>query len=112
MKTPELEGSPGALVQTVDRIKSAIEVFPPLGIGVGAGFALGCGLGWPIRRAVGPPRAFCGPGVGVGVGLGYGQGFGRRFGKDRRSPQLRGIISNIEGAFDSMFARLMNLIKR
>lgn len=99
VKRDELTGIPRAVVDAVASLRALIDIFPPPGIGLfAAGIGLGCGLGWPIRQAYGPPRAFCGPGIGVGVvAAGYGQGIvGIRFGQDRRAKKTREKIASVE----------------
>lgn len=100
VKRDELTGLPRALTEAVASARAILDIFPAPGVGVfAAGIGLGCGLGWPLRQAYGPPRAFCGPGVGVGVvAAGYGQGIvGIRFGRDRRAPRTREHIASVEG---------------
>lgn len=111
MKAPQnLDGLPGVIVDKVKKASEVTQIFPPMGVGLGAGLGLGCGVGWPVKQAIGPPRAFCGPGIGVGVGFGYGQGFGRRFGKDRRSPEMALKISRFESALDQFVIRTLALV--
>lgn len=95
----DLEGAPRALVEGVAKFRKVADIFPPLGAGVlGGGMGVGCGLGWPIKAAYGPPRAFCGVGIGVAVfGAGYGQGMaGKRFGRDRRADEAKANIVKME----------------
>lgn len=80
-------------------------------MGIGAGIALGCGLGWPIRATRGPPRAFCGPGIGVGFGFGYGQGIGKRFGRDTRSEEARQRIKAVETFIDTALRKAADALR-
>lgn len=95
----ELQGLPGALLRGATTLRAVLDVFPPPGIGVfGAGLGLGCGVGWPMRAMYGPPRAFCGAGVGVAVVCaGYGQGIaGVRWGHDKRADEAKENIRRVE----------------
>lgn len=95
----ELEGLPGALLRGATTLRAILDVFPPPGIGVfGAGLGFGCGFGWPMRAMYGPPRAFCGGGVGVAVVCaGYGQGIaGVRWGHDKRAKEAKANIRRVE----------------
>lgn len=105
---PELEGAAGAWLRFVRRAKSYVEIFPPVGIGLGCGLGFfGCGLGWNIRRLSGPPHAFCGCGVACGVGVGYGSGIiGKRFGRDNRSPETLTRIKTLENTLENVFKEI------
>jgi hypothetical protein len=99
-KADELDGFPAAVLGAVQKVRSVIDILPPVGGGaLVAGVGIGCGIGWPAQAAYGPPRAFCGPGIGVAVvGVGYGQGVvGRRFGKDKRSAEAKQNLAALEG---------------
>lgn len=108
----KLSGGAATFVRFIRRAKSVVEVFPPIGIGLGAGMGIGCGMGWPIRTAWGPPRALCGAGVGIGIGFGYGQGFGLRFGRDARSSATRERIAHLERSIDSAFLAVIVFLRR
>ncbi len=109
----QLEGAAGAWLNFVRRVVSFVDIFPPISVGAGAGIGIGCGLGWNIRSLYGPPRAFCGAGIGVMGGIGYLQGFVRRFGKDNRNEESMERIRNIEKALEefgtSLNTRFKNL---
>lgn len=115
MRRDELRGIPRALYSATNRARSVLEVFPPIGAGAAAaGIGIGCGFGWPLRAAYGPPRAFCGPGIGVAVvGAGYGQGFfGRRFGNDTRSSEAIRNLKAIEKRIEQSTTNVVRLIRR
>jgi len=96
----------------VRRCKSLVDIFPPLSVGFGAGVAIGCGVGWPIKQMVGPPKAFCGPGIGLGVGVGYGQGpLGKRFSEDTRNEESLQRIETFEKSVDALVDNLINKAK-
>jgi hypothetical protein len=95
----ELSGAPRALVDFAATARAVTDIFPPLGVGIfGGGIGIGCGVGWPLRAAHGPPRAFCGPGIGVAVvAAGYGQGMaGVRWGHDLRAAEAKANIARVE----------------
>jgi hypothetical protein len=106
---------PKAVYSTVARARELLDVLPPVGGGLlVAGVGMGCGFGWPMRSAYGPPRAFCGPGIGVAViGAGYGQGvFGRRFGRDKRSDKTMQNVARLEKQIDRIWTNFIRNIRR
>lgn len=115
MRREDLRGFPRTLYNATSRARSVLEIFPPVGVGAGvAGIGIGCGFGWPFRAAYGPPRAFCGPGIGIAVvGAGYGQGFlGRRFGKDKRSSDAMRSLRSIERKIEKSVSGFVRLLRR
>lgn len=111
----DLEGAPRAVVEAVAKFRKVADIFPPLGAGVlGGGMGVGCGLGWPIKAAYGPPRAFCGVGIGVAVfGAGYGQGMaGKRFGRDRRADEAKANIAKMESVIVAACDRVAEVGRR
>lgn len=109
---PMFSGIPGRIARFVYRLRRATDVFPPAGMGVGVGIGFGCGLGWPLRRAYGPPRATCGAMVGAGVGAGYAQGFGIRFGRDARPAPLRERMRALERWLDASVSHILSRFRR
>jgi hypothetical protein len=115
MKREDLSGVPKAVYGAVSRARDIFEVFPPVGVGICVGgIGMGCGFGWPMRAAQGPPKAFCGPGIGVAlVGAGYGQGaLGRRFGRDKRSDKARQNVARLETYLDNMWTNFLRAIQK
>lgn len=109
---PDIPGIPGHIARFAHKFRRATQIFPPFGVGVGAGIGMGCGFGWPLRQAHGPPRALCGPSIGVGVGLGYGQGFGRRFGRDTRPEAIKGRMGELERFLDQSANSVLSPVKQ
>jgi hypothetical protein len=106
-KAEDLDGIPATIYGAAKKARSIVDILPPAGGGVlVAGVGIGCGIGWPIQAAYGPPRAFCGPGIGVAViGAGFGQGVaGRRFGKDKRSEEAKRNVALLEARVKALVA--------